>query len=342
MKQIYLFWFFLLCTHFSIAANHGNEFRVPLGCSEFPSCGDDITLSEIVQSYKKRKDFLKEFRRLPKTEIRKYEELTGHSTFDIAVAHDHNICRDTSTLGSYYFWAPHDEFPDGESALEEILMNVNSMKPVRSGILIEGVNSKSTERHIALCNVKRIGERQSVPKDCVTIAVLTKDKSFLRGGMINQACKIRGSLRSSGSIDIKFKIETNIEMAQFASNILSMLMGKIDLSSEQEVSKTKNGKIESAYITSTSGFRNSKVLKGWREIMDFDVYLHEYMERVSVRATARTLVSRQNLGSVVNYNGLNDIQKDVYLRYLNFALEQAIMKTCVKPRKVDSENIICD
>jgi hypothetical protein len=349
-QNIAIFLFFTSILLVSEIASSSDKVRVPVKCSGLPSCGDDITLDEIRKSYENAKKIFNECKEIESKETTKNNSLSSifiklgkSSSCEAEVAHNYNVCGRVETTGYYHFWAPYEKYQNGDAALKEILSNVNTMNFVGSGVFIDSANSTPNERHIAFCKSRKIGGKLGVPTECVTVAVITDNKTYLRGRRANQIwCHVAGSLRSSGTIDILFEVKTKLALELFSNNIMQYLNEHMGLSSERETNADESGQAGSIYVMSSSGFRNSKVLKGWREILDFDIYSTKSNNGFRVRAVARTMVSQLNLGSITEYTGLNDVQKDVYLRYLDNSLQQAIVRTCSKSRIIDSKNIVCE
>lgn len=347
--------------------------KAPIECSGLPSCGDDITLEEVKLSYEELKRRRMECLLDKKAE----EEIPSNNDFSLGVKlqeqiekittkrceYDQavfgNVCGDADTVGSYYLWAPLDEFQDGKVILDELIdkaatgRNFNRTPRIKyqpdlqiwdSNIIVQEKDSSQEELHLALCRVQEVRGTIGPPKECVTVAVITPGVQWLRTRAIShEFCYASASFRYSGAIDIEFQINTALGPLKISEEILRMLRDELNLSAERHVTQYRTGSVNSVYIAASGGLRNSQILGGgWREALDFDIFINSSDDGVDLRGTAHAMVSRQALGSVVEYQGLSDVQRVTYAKTLESSVVDAIKKSCNKFTKVDSARIMCE
>jgi len=150
------------------------------------------------------------------------------------------------------------------------------------------------------------------------------------------------TFRNSGAIDITFDVNTKTNPLEISAALLRTLKTEFDLSAEEEVRKSNDGRIESIFLKSAGTLRNSKILqRGWREALDFDLFITPSKESIAIRGVARALVCRQALGSVVNYTVPDDSQRAVYASALDSGVSSAIKSVCLNYRQQDARTIIC-
>jgi hypothetical protein len=248
---------------------------------------------------------------------------------------------------SYYYWAPVDRFVDGGAALSSLISRVQSGQSVAGHLIVQSTESTAAERHLALCDVNAVSGIIGPPIHCTTVAIITSDTAWLRGGYFSGAldltCKMSSSFRSTGAIDIGFDVLTHQSAEAFAEAFVKMMNSVLGLTVEKSISKASDGKIGNVHLTSSAALRNSTILQGgWREALDFDLDLTSDKHRVQVRGVAHVLGCRQALGSLTEYQGLNDVQKSTYATALDSDIDNAIRATCKNYMKHDSKTISCD
>jgi hypothetical protein len=295
--------------------------KAPVGCKDAgpiaASCGEDISLSDAQIS------------RRATSPRAKSMVLTDQ-------------CGESSVIGFYYFWAPENELPDGEDNFRQLT------KRLREGVIrnriaiVQAAKSPAGEQHIARCDVVTVGAVSGPPRNCTTVAIVTRDKTWLRAAVPRDICLAAGEFRPSGAIDITFEIKTTIRAPEIASSIVRALENQFGLSASQQSNKTRDGSIAQAYIQSASALRDSKILTGgWREALDFDLGVEQHEQRVGVHGTAHVMVSRQAVSQLTEYTGLSDSQRGIYLNALNDGIEQALLQVNTSCRRIDARNITC-
>ena len=124
--------------------------------------------------------------------------------------------------------------------------------------------------------------------------------------------------------------------------VQELLAGKLELATELDPSSPDYA-ADSIFLRSTAPLRDSKILPGgWREAFDFDVHFKKATGKVLIKGSAHPLVSRQALGSLASYTGLNDAQRNVYTSFLDSSVSEAIKTACKRFAKIDSKSLSCD
>jgi hypothetical protein len=237
-----------------------------------------------------------------------------------------------------------ERFSDGAAALKVLRSRAQDGKPFDGYVIVESDKSTDSEQHLALCTVSQVSDAFGPPRQCVTVAIVTPNETWLRGGDRGlTSCYIMATFRNSGAIDITFNVQTKTNPLDVSAALLRVLKTDFDLSAEQEVSNARDGKLDAIYIRSSGSLRDSKILPvGWREALDFDLYIVPTKDGISIRGTAHALVCRQALGSVVDYRGLDDSQRAAYASALDSGVDLAIRSSCKKYQKQDAKTIVCD
>jgi hypothetical protein len=296
--------------------------RAPVACVGGASCGDDLTLAEAQQTYAEAGP-----RFVPRSMT------------------DGNTCNAAETRGDYYGWAPSDKVVDGAAALTRLTEHARSGQPFnRRYVIIEADRSASDEQHLALCLVTQVGDVVGPPRQCATVAILTRGGAWLRTGDSDlTSCYAGTSFRPSGAIDIRFDVLTRAGLAPLSASLLKMLQSELKLSSEENRSVSSSGSIQSIEIRSATGPRTSEVLPGgWREAVDFDVTMRVEEGKVRIEGAAHALVCRQALGSFRQYQGMDDAQRATYAAFLDARVDAAIKAACPGYVRRDARTVQCD
>ena len=324
-----------------IAAGQTAAVTAPVRCKtpSSPSCGADLTLNDAKESFARVLEKHGSCKVLgPGADA---HETTGQCA-PLESVTDFNICGEIATVGEY-FWAPSDKMQDGGSVLRTMLSRAKEGTVFGNEyMIVETSESTPAERHFALCGVRSIRGVQGPPTDCTTIAILTPDQTWLRGGNRNQMfCNAMATFRPSGAIDIDFDLLAHSSLQKVSASLLSLLQTNMGLQAVEQA-HGQNGDYIS--IESTSGLRESKILGGgWRESVNLDVAVDRVNEgKIRVHATANVGVCRQNVGSVTAYHGLNDAQRSAYSSELDSLLGEALRDSCVNGHPQDSKTIVCD
>jgi hypothetical protein len=156
-------------------------------------------------------------------------------------------------------------------------------------------------------------------------------------------CYMMGLFRPSGAIDIRFKILTKIPAFDFANSLGKLIIDDIGMATERRVVKGKDGSVNSIQLISSAALRNSKILPtGWREVLDLDTTLAVQSEVLDLSSAIHALVSRQAVGNIAQYQGLDDAQRTTYLSVFDSKISSAIKSVCKHATQVDSLTITCD
>jgi hypothetical protein len=307
------------------------------------SCGTDFTMGEAKKSYS---EWQASIRALPKLFPNVH---VPPSELRLTPILEDNICYVRS--GDPYIWAMVKELDQGQAALDQLLNLAKSgaVFSSKDGYsqheIVETTSSTRIERHLALCYVsKHLGP----PRDCVTVAIITSQEIWLRGktaGLAPFGCNSAAESRPSGSIRITYNVRSEASPMLFAEALQKILISAQSLSTELVPSSDPEGTVYSVLLNSSAPLRDSKVLsKGWRESFDFDVYFGRRDSQkavVSVDGTLQPLVSRLARGSLAEYQGLNDAQRNTYMTTFDNLVGESIKTTCPNFVQIDSETISC-
>jgi hypothetical protein len=285
------------------------------------SCGEDTALAEAHQSA---------------------ERFQGeHLTLTAAVERD-TFCGDDQGV----VWAPLDQVQDGERSFKSLLGDAKTgivFGNERKYQVVEALPEIAGEQHLALCEVSgQLGP----PRNCKTVAILTKDEVLIRAMRPLDMCFFAGHLRVSGSIEIHYVVTGAPALSEIAFGLANELTSKQKLKPEVRLFKDNAGTVRSVRLRSSTPLRDSSVLSaGWRESYDFDVDLNYDRAGidniVDIEGDLRPLVSRQAVGNLTEYQGLDDAQRGIYLNYFDSLVGEAIKKICDHPKYLDATNIIC-
>ena len=325
----------------------------PVGCKvlQAASCGSDITSEQARKSYARIVEARKECQSIEPHKRGILDHGPGCSPLETLT--DFNLCGEAGTLAfDYYYWAPLEAYTNGKQVLEEVIARAAKGQVFAHAAkgqvlennyqIVRAAESTRHDRHYALCQISKIGATVGPPRNCVTVAVLTRDKVWLRGGYRQQlSCFAASSIRPSGAIDIYFDISTTKEPDVFAAGLKQMLMSDLKLAVEQRDSATDYGD-KSIYLTSAAGIRDSSILSGgWRETLDFDLLISRNSMKISVRGTAHVMTNRLASGNLTEYSGLSDVQRNQYASALDLKVRDALRKACPSYRQMDSSTIEC-
>jgi hypothetical protein len=306
--------------------------RAPVRCSNGPSCGQDITLDEAKTS-------------AAGASAQKIECLKTKrdGECDLVSRTEDHICNRVQADGGNYYWGRVEDFKDGDAALGNLLSRAKDGAPFEGSQIVEAETSLPDEQHLALCGVKTISGVFGPPSACVTVAIISSQERWLRGGQFPGRCHHSASFRPSGAINILFDITTSKTPDLFSNSLKNMLESDLGLTTEFEIGKDAAGRIEWISFESAAGLRDSKILpNGWRESLTFDLHLTTSNALVQIRATANAMVSRQAVGSLTGYQGLDDVQRNAYADALNDRVKGAIKAACDKFESIDARKISCN
>jgi hypothetical protein len=326
----------------------------PVGCPRPPgvfpfvnkplSCGTDFTIGEAKKSYS---EWQASIRALPKLFPNVH---VPTSELRLTPILDDNICYVRS--GDPYIWAMVKELDQGQAALDQLLNLAKSgaVFTSKDGYshhqIVETTSSTRIERHLALCYVsKHLGP----PRDCVTVAIITSQEIWLRGktaGLAPFGCNSAAESRLSGSIRITYNVRSGASPMLFAEALQKTLISAQSLSTELVPYSDPEGTVYSVLLNSSAPLRDSKVLfDGWRESFDFDVYFGRrdpQKAAVSVDGTLQPLVSRLARGSLAEYQGLDDAQRNTYMTTFDNLVGESIKTACPNFVQIDSGTISCE
>jgi hypothetical protein len=321
--------------------------KVSVRCSDKATCGDDISLDQIIESYKNAPPSISKCVS-DQTNSAYYRPNTSLSNIyrpdrcsSIGAIVDSNVCDSADTTGLYYFWAPVSTLPGGLKDFELLARRLVSGEPFDGYQVVEARDSPPNQRHIALCSVKAIKDKIGVPKNCTTVAVINGNEIWLRAGdKQRSSCYASATFRRNGSIRVAFSVETDKNVGDFVDNLLHLERG-LGMEVEQEVSRDHWGSIESVHISGVSGIRNSPIISGWRDNMDLDIDIYSTGQSIEISGVIDTLVSQQNIANVSDMHGATDAQRDQYAKTLNQSVERAILSSCAVSHKIDDRQIVC-
>jgi hypothetical protein len=214
----------------------------------------------------------------------------------------------------------------------------------QSYVVVEAARKSSKERHLALCQVSQVLSVTGPPRNCATVAILTPTRVWLRGRLRDQNwCNVSAVYRTSGAIEIAFDLVTHIELLRFVEALRAAMVSDLGLTVEVRFESVENGPVAAGHLSSTAGLRNSTILpKGWRESLDFDIDLAANQGHMRINGVAHINVCRQALGTLVDYHGLNDGQRDMYAGVLNAAIGKALKSACKHAAQRDAKTIVCE
>jgi len=136
--------------------------------------------------------------------------------------------------------------------------------------------------------------------------------------------------------------------ASLGDAVLQMLTTGLALTANMREERDTAGAVFAVTLNSVAAFRDSQILpSGWRESVDFDLQIYEDREQsklaaVRLNGVAHALVSRQALGSLSQYQGLDDAQRAIYGTALDTKTDAAIATACPGYKKIDASTISCD
>lgn len=258
-----------------------------------------------------------------------------------SAATSHYLC-ENDAVG--YGWATLDLLSDGVAALAALRENASSGVPFGNFIVVEASESPPNEQHLALCEVRVVGDAVGPPKDCATVAIITPTVTLLRRGATSRSvmCLASASFRLGGAIDISFEVQTKLKLSAFSDSFARMLKDDLGLITEQQSDIGERGELRAISFRSTAPLRDSPILKnGWRESLDFDLRLNLLSDKIGIQATTKPLVCRQASGQAVDYHGPTDAQKATYAMVLNDHVSRAIARSCKKFSPIDAKTVSC-
>ena len=323
--------------HKEAESHHAAEKQTtPASCKDATSCGQsDISLDSAKESFDKATANRGKCRQMAR-------ESTGNfAACDFVAATEQNICGEIDPLRLYYYWAPVSQLRDGQAALSTLLERAKSGRIVQGREILDSLEDANKERHLALCTVKQIGSVTGVPKDCVTVAIITPETIWLRGGTPRDECYTSASFRKTGAIEIRFDIKSKTAFTTLPDALVNMLTSDLGLSVSREADLETTKTIA---LSSASGLRDSKILpQGWRESLDFDIMLSAGLNgETHFSGVAHAMVARQALGNLAEYQGLDDAQRSAYADALDAKVNATIKSVCTNYRQLDAKNISCD
>jgi|SRR5208337_677888 len=144
----------------------------------------------------------------------------------------------------------------GDQAFESLLAHARAGDvfglPNARRQIVEALPPVPGEQHLALCQVsdKKLGP----PRNCVTVAILTKSAVWLRGHkdthQFDFGCLPNGAFsRITGTIWIRYRVQTNTGPLVFASAVHDLLLARQSLSSDLDFYKNADGSIYSVWLT---------------------------------------------------------------------------------------------
>lgn len=313
--------------------------RVPVDCHDAISCGYDLDVDSAKESENKLLKSINSCKEKPP----RYLGMPIKDACEVVGMVYTSVCDKDNP--EYYYWADPRVVENGNELIEGLKSGLSAGAVVDDKQIVISSGGKKDEDHIAVCDVRKIKGVVGPPRDCRTVAIVTPNKSWIRAQLKGNGimvCLAWASFRMSGSIDVEFNVLTGKNIEEYVIKISDMMNKTLGLNVEIKMDKQPDGRIYSASIYSTSSLRNSVILVGgWREALDFDVHLTRRSDGVEIRGVARALVSRQAVGSMTSYQGLDDGQKSAYATKLDNSIKEAIKLVCSSFREMDSKNIIC-
>lgn len=249
-----------------------------------------------------------------------------------------NLCDEQRTIGGEdeYFWAPVNQFTDGNATLETLLKMAKDGQAHDGHMVIGTASSTDQERHLALCAVASVRGSSGPPRACVTVAIVTPNATWLRGGYSDSLCNAMAVSRPTGAIDILFEVVTP-QGADTFSPALTRMMADMGLAFELQA-RTK----DSLRLRSVAGLRTSTVLNGgWKEALDFDINLDRAGDRIFVNGELHVMVCRQALGNLDQYQGLDDAQRSIFAQTFDSNVRAALKSSCKSVIERDAKTMTC-
>lgn len=251
-----------------------------------------------------------------------------------------NFCQSPQPVGFYYGWARVADAKGGLDQLAILLQRAASAAVVKGYQIVEALPIKHEEKRFALCEVSA---EYGPPRDCVTVAIIAKQETWLRVGKEPSSCFLRAFARNSGSIGIQYTVQTKTNPTQFANAVRDMLKARQDIMAQLAVFGNPPSSVR---LMSTAPLRDSKTLqRGWRETYDFEVYFGRRGSadtELSIEGTLVPLVNRLATGSLTEYQGLTDAQRSLYMTTFDRLVLDAVKMTCSNYRQLDAERIDCN
>jgi hypothetical protein len=316
------------------------------------SCGKDLTITEARTSWAEYQSRLKQS---PPNEKSSPDEENNELRHYLALLREQKLvpkleshsCRASSTRG--YILAKIDDVESGHKEFNKLFAHAISGAPFTDGYgfwqVVETNTSEPSEQHLALCQVSKQG---GPPRECVTVAIITPQETWLRGELSERfmGCPTSAFIRISGSIGILYNVKSSASPVLFATSVQKDLNNSQQLTTDLIKYADTNGVAYSVRLNVGVGLRDSRVLSGgWREALDFDVYFGRHDSRkdyLSVEGTLNPMVSRLAGGSLTEYQGLNDAQRNTYMTTFDKLVGNAIRASCQKAVDVNSKTIACE
>ncbi|MCX5855595.1 MAG: hypothetical protein NTZ24_13675 [Deltaproteobacteria bacterium] len=304
----------------------------PVRCDNAVSCGKDITIEEAkrlsVVTSATHTDCLK-----------KHPETLDTCSLKTAVL--------SNECGKNY-WAMVEDYPDGKAVLVKLIALAENGKPFHAwwpggSQIVQSETSSADEKHLALCRVTEISGIAGPPKECATVAIITPEGTWLRG-VDEKACTKMPSLSigGAGAINIEFEILTKKSPLLFANKLKDHLVPRLVLTPQLDVYGSPPASADTVILRFTSPIRDSKILKGWRDTLDFTVRFHRKDNKVFLSGIAHPMVCQQNRPNISEFHGLDHAQSETYAQFLDNEVAAAIQSSCRHYEKKDSKIIACD
>lgn len=311
--------------------------RAPIDCiSKAASCGSDISAAAAEKSY--------EGFRIHEHDC---QTASGRQKYvcSLLPALDRHVCGEAyTTRHNYYYWAPPKAVKEGEKSLNLLRERATTGEVFGAGhIIVASVDSSEAETHLAMCDVTRLNGIKGPPSNCVTVAIVQPNKAWIRGRNPDQDfCYTSASFRSTGAIDIEYKLVAHLSPIKVSSLLLEMLRDDLKMSAEEQTGKTPYSDSGEITIRAAAPMRNSPILSsGWRESLDFDFDIYADDKGMRVHGVAHVLACRQAAGNLTEYRGLDDAQRSAYAKTLDSRVAGALRKGCSNAFQRDNETIEC-
>lgn len=258
----------------------------------------------------------------------------------VAATVDHGCDEDSTS----YSWAYPELLSNGDAAVMELRERLKSGVPTGGRMLVEALESRPGEQHIALCNVREINGVLGPPQNCTTVAIVTPYQTILRsqtGGIT--FCETDAKIRIGGTIDFEFVVHTKNSPEKLVESLRTLLSKELEFATTEYIVRSDDGNISSVNFRSTSALRESKILQsGWRESVDFDLNLYVHDDRLEVHASTKPLICRQASGSQVEYHGPDDSQRQRYATVIDGKIKEYVIKACSSYKQDDAKVIYCN